>query len=64
VSERMRPDEMKMYRAKYFYVRAALRLGNGDRAGALEDLGTSGAIWPARANPALKALENVRAAGR
>jgi hypothetical protein len=63
VRELMPSDELKMHRAKYFYVRAALRLGQGDRAGAAGDLETAISVWPARANPAFKALENVRAAG-
>jgi len=63
VRELMPSDELKMHRAKYFYVRAALRLGLGDRPGAVGDLETAISVWPARANPAFKALENVRAAG-
>ncbi|HEV7476122.1 MAG TPA: DUF2723 domain-containing protein [Burkholderiales bacterium] len=63
VRELMPSDELKMHRAKYFYVRAALRLGLGERAGAMGDLETAISVWPARANPAFKALDNVRAAG-
>lgn len=63
VRELMPSDELKMHRAKYFYVRAALRLGMRDSAGAVGDLETAISVWPARANPAFKALDNVRAAG-
>jgi hypothetical protein len=56
----MPPDAMKMHRAKYFILRAALRLGAGERAGAMRDLETAAAVWPARANPAFPALENLR----
>ena len=59
----MPSDARKEHRAKYFYLRAALRLGLGERAGALGDLETAISVWPARDNPAFRALENVRAAG-
>ncbi len=63
VRELMPSDAKKEQRSKYFYLRAALRLGLGERAGALADLETSIAVWPAQSNPAFKALQNVRAAG-
>jgi len=63
VRDLMPSDARKEHRAKYFYVRAALRLGLGERAGALGDLENAIAVWPARANPAFQALKNVRAAG-
>ena len=60
VRDLMPPAAMKTHRAKYFYARAALRLGAGDRAGATRDLETAAATWPARDNPALQALEDLR----
>jgi hypothetical protein len=63
VRDLMPSDARKEHRANYFYVRAALRLSRGDRAGAVGDLETAISVWPARANPAFQALENVRAAG-
>jgi hypothetical protein len=63
VRDLMPSDAPKEQRAKYFYLRAALRLGLGERTGALGDLEAAISVWPARANPAFRALENVRAAG-
>jgi hypothetical protein len=58
----MPSDARKAERAKYFYLRARLRLDMGDRAGALRDLETAVEVWPARENAAQAALDNVRAA--
>jgi len=60
VRDLMPPEAMKMHRAKYFYARAVLRLGAGDRAGATRDLEAAAVVWPARANPAFQALETLR----
>jgi hypothetical protein len=49
----------KADRSRFFYLRAALRLGTSDQAGALLDLETAVALWPAPENRAIKALQNV-----
>jgi hypothetical protein len=59
-AERMPSDVRKADRSKFFYLRAALRLGGNDPAGAIADLETSVALWPARENRAVRALEDVR----
>jgi hypothetical protein len=55
-------DARKEQRAKYFYLLAALRLGRGDAAAAARELEASIAAWPAAANPALGARDNLRRA--
>ncbi|HEX6691143.1 MAG TPA: DUF2723 domain-containing protein [Burkholderiales bacterium] len=60
--ELMPPDARKPHRAKYFYLRAALLLSKGDAAGAAREIGASIAAWPAAANPAFRAHENLRRA--
>jgi hypothetical protein len=60
--ELMPPDARKPHRAKYFYLRAALRLSRGDAAGAQREIEASIAAWPAAANPALRARDNLRRA--
>jgi hypothetical protein len=60
----MPSDARKVHRAKYFELRAALRLDLGDRGGAIGDFETALAIWPVPANRAIKALEDLyRASG-
>ena len=61
-AEAMPSDVRKADRSRFFYLRAALRLGTSDQAGALLDLETAVALWPARENRAIQALENVRRA--
>lgn len=63
VAERMPSDVRKADRSRFFYLRAALRLATSDQAGAILDLETAVALWPARENRAIRALENVRRAG-
>jgi hypothetical protein len=60
--QRMPDDARKEHRAKYFYVLAGLRLGRGDAAGAMRELEASIAAWPAAANPAFRARDNLRRA--
>jgi hypothetical protein len=59
---RMPADVRKPDRSRFFYLRAALRLSAADQAGALLDLEQAVALWPARENRAIRALENVRRA--
>jgi hypothetical protein len=59
-AERMPSDVRKAERSRFFYLRAALRLGGNDPTGAIADLETAVALWPARENRAIRALENVR----
>ena len=54
----MPSDAPKPLRARYFYLRGALR-ADRDRAGTLGDFETAIAVWPAPANPALKPLEDL-----
>ncbi len=54
-------DAPKERRARFFELRAYLRLGQGDAVRGLEDLETSVAIWPAAANRARVALAELRA---
>lgn len=61
-AERMPSDARKADRSRFFYLRAALRLGANDAAGAIADLETAVALWPARENRAIRALEDVRRA--
>jgi hypothetical protein len=53
----MPSDVRKVYRAKYFYLRGALRLDLGDRAGAVGDFEIAISLWPAAANQAIKPLQ-------
>lgn len=55
----MPPDVRKVHRSKYFYLRAALRLDLGDRAGAIGDFETALSLWPSRTNRAIEPLESL-----
>jgi hypothetical protein len=59
------PDDVgKGYRSRFFYLRGALRLDVGDRAGALSDFETALAVWPSPGNPATRPLRDLyRATG-
>ena len=54
-------DVAKDRRARFFELRAYLRLEQGEARRALEDLETSVAIWPAESNRARVALRELRA---
>jgi hypothetical protein len=57
----MPSDVAKDRRARYFELRAYLRLEQGEARRALEDLETSVAIWPVESNRARVALRDLRA---
>ena len=54
----MPSDVPKPQRARYFYLRGALR-ADRDRAGTLGDFETAITVWPAPENPAIKPLEDL-----
>jgi hypothetical protein len=61
---RMPSDARKRERARYFELRGHLRLGQGDRRGALEDFQTSVALLPVKENSAIAPLTDLyQAAG-
>jgi hypothetical protein len=61
---RMPSDAGKREQARYFELRAHLRLGQGDQRGALEDFQTSVALWPVKENSAILPLTDLyQAAG-
>jgi Protein of unknown function (DUF2723) len=62
VRQLMRFDASKTHQARYFELRGHIRLGQGDRAGALEDLRTSVALWPVNDNTAVATLGDQYAA--
>ncbi|HUF82831.1 MAG TPA: hypothetical protein VMN03_16975, partial [Burkholderiales bacterium] len=55
----MPSDVRKVHRARYFQLRAALRLDLGDRAGAIEDFETALSLWPTPDNRAIKPLQDL-----
>jgi hypothetical protein len=55
----MPSDVPKPQRARYFYLRGALRADLRDRAGTISDFETAIDVWPAPENPALKPLEDL-----
>ena len=57
-------DAAKDRRARFFELRAYLRLEQGDARHALEDLETAVAIWPSETNRARVALADLRARSR
>lgn len=57
--DRMPADASKFYQARFFEVRAYVRLEGGDRARAVRDLETALAIWPVPENGAIAALEDL-----
>lgn len=61
---RMPGDAAKEDRARYFELRAYLRLEQGDRAGALQDLEASLSVWPSQQNRAMLALGDLRVGRR
>jgi hypothetical protein len=58
--EGMPGDAPKAHRAKYFELRAYLRLEQGDRGGAMRDLEAAVEVWPAPGNRAAFALSDLR----
>lgn len=56
----MPADVSKERRARFFELRAYLRLEQGDSRGAREDLESALAIWPSQANRASRALKDLR----
>jgi hypothetical protein len=55
----MPADASKFYQARFFEVRAYVRLEGRDRARAVRDLETALAIWPVPENGAITALEDL-----
>lgn len=55
----MPSDARKEQRATYFYLRGALRLDQGDRAGATRDFQTALEIWPSPQNRAKVPLDDL-----
>lgn len=58
----MPTDANKSHKARYFYVRGALRLDLGDKPGAVRDFQTSLEVWPSPENPATRPLKDALAA--
>jgi hypothetical protein len=58
--ERMPADAPKEERARFFQLRGAMRAGAGDETGAQRDFEAALWVWPARDNPAMQALEELR----
>ncbi|HZE59505.1 MAG TPA: DUF2723 domain-containing protein [Burkholderiales bacterium] len=57
-------DASKSHKSRYFYLRAALRLDVGDKAGAVGDFQASLDVWPSPDNPAIRPLKDIyQAAG-
>jgi hypothetical protein len=60
----MPSDAPKAHKAKYFFLRGAVRLDLGDKAGALGDFETALDVWPKTGNEAVLPLTDLyRAAG-
>jgi hypothetical protein len=57
--DRMPADASKHYQARFFEVRAYVRMEGGDRGGARRDLESALAVWPVRENGAITALEDL-----
>jgi len=57
----MPPDAAKSHKARFFELRAYVRLGQGDERGATEDLEASISVWPVQENPAAIALSDLYA---
>ncbi len=60
----MPTDANKSHKARYFYVRGALRLDVGDKQGAVRDFQTSLEVWPSPENPASRPLKDTLAASK
>jgi hypothetical protein len=56
----MPADVAKDRRARFFELRAYLRLAQGDKRGAVDDLQTAVAIWPSPDNRAAASLADLR----
>ncbi|MGQ0655383.1 MAG: protein O-mannosyl-transferase family [Betaproteobacteria bacterium] len=59
-AERMPRDAGKAQVARFFELRAYVRLAAGERSAALRDLETSAAMWPLATNGALAALSKLK----
>ena len=57
----MPSDASKQIRARFFELRAYLRLGQKDEQGAIEDLETAVSVWPVKSNGAVTALSDLYA---
>jgi hypothetical protein len=57
--DRMPSDASKHYQARFFEVRAYVRMEGGDRSAARRDLETALAIWPVAENGAIAPLEDL-----
>lgn len=57
--QHMPGDASKHYQARFFEVRAYVRLEGVDRLGALRDLETAVSLWPIPENDAIAALEDL-----
>ena len=55
----MPSDATKAHKSKYFYLRGALRLDQGDNAGAIRDFQTALDIWPSPDNQAKRPLKDL-----
>lgn len=55
----MPSDVSKQLRARYFELRAYLRLGQNDQPGAIADLETALSLWPVKSNGAVEALGDL-----
>ena len=56
------PDDVgKLHQARFFELRAYLRLERGDRAGGIDDLRTAVKLWPVTANSATVSLDRLYA---
>jgi Protein of unknown function (DUF2723) len=60
----MPSDASKGHQSRFFYLRGALRLDLGDKAGATRDFESALSIWPVHDNAAIRPLKDLyRAAG-
>ncbi len=59
VAQLMPSDATKAHRMRFFYLRGALRLDQGDREGAIGDFETALHIWPSPDNPATRPLRDL-----
>ena len=57
----MPSDATKAHKSRYFYLRGALRLDQGDKAGALRDFQAAWEIWPSPDNEAKRPLKDLGA---
>jgi hypothetical protein len=57
----MPSDATKPHKSRYFYLRGALRLDQGDKAGAMRDFQSAWDIWPSPLNQAMRPLKDLAA---